>query len=165
MKTRLLTLTLLLVASFSSLATNYSLYLVRHAEKQADGTKDPALTRCGHIRAKQLAEMLKNIDIDIVYSTHYKRTMSTASPTATAKNLPIKQYAPNGLSQLVRVLKQKKQNALIVGHSNTTPQLLAELTESSVKPMTEKEYQHLFQVLVINGKMTVTDITQPLKCD
>lgn len=164
MKLACLTFIFLLITSFSSFSEDYSLYLVRHAEKQVDGSKDPELTRCGHIRAKQLAEMLKNIEIDIVYSTPYKRTMSTASPTAIAKQVSVKQYAPNGLTQLVRVLKQKKQSALIVGHSNTTPQLLSELTGKMHSPMTENEYQHLFQVAVNNGNITVTDITQPLQC-
>ncbi|NMP33019.1 histidine phosphatase family protein [Thalassotalea sp. M1531] len=148
----------------TSLAEDFTLYLVRHAEKQSD-RKDPSLTRCGMLRANQLAEMLKHIEINAVYSTHYKRTMATARPTANAKNVSVIQYAPNGLEQLVRTLKAKQQNALVVGHSNTTPQLVALLTGNNIVPMTEKEYQHFFQIQISGKKVTAVDITQPLRCN
>ena len=40
--------------------TALTLYLVRHAEKQSDGGRDPALTEAGQHRAQQLAGWLKD---------------------------------------------------------------------------------------------------------
>lgn len=164
MKFYAVALILSLVASFPSYSENYSLYLVRHAEKQVDGTKDPSLTRCGQDRAEQLAKMLTNVDIEVVYSTQYKRTMATASPTALTKNLTVEQYSPKQLTQFAQELKQLKQNALIVGHSNTTPQLTSLLINEKVASMTEQEYQHLFQVNIVGESIKLVKLTQPLNC-
>ena len=49
-------------------SNSYSIYLVRHAEKQMD-KDDPDLTQCGEFRAKQLASILENANIKNIYST------------------------------------------------------------------------------------------------
>jgi len=152
-----------LIFTNHAVANDYTLCLVRHAEKQTS-SKDPSLTACGIKRANQLAEIFTNISLEAIYSTSYKRTMATAKPTAKQKSVGIKQYAANGLPQLARLLKERKQDALIVGHSNTTPQLLSLITGEDVVPMSEKEYQHLFQVHVSENKTNVVKLTQPLRC-
>ena len=73
----IITSLLLIQPCFAS--DNFTLYLVRHAEKQAD-SKNPPLTQCGEERAKQLASLLSKAQIKSVYSTNYQRTMSTATP-------------------------------------------------------------------------------------
>ncbi|WP_448212580.1 SixA phosphatase family protein [Colwellia sp. MEBiC06753] len=145
-------------------AEQFTVYLTRHAEKQSEG-KDPNLTGCGQLRANQLAELFKNIELAAVYSTPYQRTLATAGPTANSKNIRLVQYAANGLSQLARTIKQNKQTVLVVGHSNTTPELLALLTGQASAPMTEQEYQHLYQLQFNHNEVVVTDITQPLRCN
>ena len=60
-----------LVPAFSA---DYTLYLVRHAEKQTD-TNDPSLTYCGQQRAIQLASLLSKTPIEQVYSTSYKLSL------------------------------------------------------------------------------------------
>jgi len=142
---------------------NFTLYLVRHAEKQAD-TKNPALTQCGKERAKQLATLLSTTNIESIYSTSYQRTMSTAAPLSNNQKLAIKHYDPRKLEQFALHLKQRKENALIVGHSNTTPQLTHLLTDKKIAPMSEKYYQDLYQVQFINGELSLTTLTQPYTC-
>ena len=144
-------------------APNYTIYLVRHAEKQ-QGSDNPHLTQCGKFRAMQLSQMLKNVELKKIYSTSYFRTLETATPTAELMGLGIKQYAPNGLLQLARQVKQDKENVLIVGHSNTTPELASVLLNHDVQKMTEVEYQHLFQIQVVGDQFTLTKLTQPLDC-
>jgi phosphohistidine phosphatase SixA len=142
---------------------NFTLYLVRHAEKQAD-TKNPPLTECGKERAKQLATLLSTANIKSIYSTSYQRTMSTAAPLSNKQKIAIKNYNPRQLEQFALHLKQRKENALIVGHSNTTPQLTQIISEQQVSPMSEKEYQNLYQVQYIDGSLTLTRLTQPYSC-
>jgi len=70
---------------------SFSIYLVRHAEKQAV-QDDPKLTPCGQLRAEQIATMLEHTQIKHVYSTAYQRTMATAAPFAKQQQLAIQEY-------------------------------------------------------------------------
>jgi broad specificity phosphatase PhoE len=142
---------------------NFTLYLVRHAEKQTE-SKNPQLTQCGRERAEQLATLLNLANIKSIYSTSYQRTMSTAAPLSSKKNIPIKNYDPRELEQFALHLKQQKENALIVGHSNTTPQLTQLLSNKTIAALSEKEFQTLYQVQLIDGQSFLTQLTQPLKC-
>ena len=47
----------------------FTLYLVRHAEKQSDGTRDPDLTMAGMDRAQNLASWLQDKDITDIWSS------------------------------------------------------------------------------------------------
>jgi len=166
----LLIATSLFSLTFSSLTIatpaddeHFTLYLTRHAEKQSDA-KDPDLTSCGRLRAFHLATTLKEAGLERIYSTSYTRTLNTASPAANQLKLPVKQYSPRGLGQLARELLSNKQNALIVGHSNTTPALLSEITGQKFEKIDESEFQMLFQVQIIADKKLVTVLRQPLTC-
>lgn len=143
---------------------SYSIYLVRHAEKQSE-QENPNLTSCGQMRAKQLAVILENVDIKAIYSTSYQRTLATATPTSQQKKLPIKHYSPRDLEQFALSLKQLKMNALVVGHSNTTPQLTSLLSGEEVDDIDEKQYQMLYQVQFSAGDSTLTVLKQPLVCE
>lgn len=153
-----------LILPISALATeSYTIYLVRHAEK-AKTKDDPSLTACGKERAKQLATMLSKAGIKKIYSSSYQRTRQTATPLAKAKNIAVQYYNPRHLPELAIQLQQRKENSLIVGHSNTTPQLVELLSKQTLNPLTENDYQHLYQVQFISGSSVVTLLKQPLIC-
>lgn len=152
-----------LLSSFSTIANNYSVYLVRHAEKVSD-SKNPPLTACGKARAEQLATLLSKTNIKHIYSTHYQRTMQTAQPLADQQQLAIKNYNPRYLEQLSLKLQQQKANTLVVGHSNTTPELATLLTKEAVAPLSEQDYQQLYQIQYIDEQVMLTLFQQPLSC-
>ena len=164
MKYLLLTPLLLLLILPVQAQDSFSLYLVRHAEKKAD-QENPKLALCGKLRAKQLAKLLSHTKIKKVYSTSYRRTMETATPFAQQQKLAIKQYSPAKLDQFAQQLLKQRENVLVVGHSNTTPQLAALLSEQDVASITEEEYSHLYQVQVSDSGKTLTLFSQPLTCD
>ena len=128
----------------------YTIYLVRHAEKEvsSDDPKDPNLTDCGQQRSQSIAEFLGKINLDMVYSTNYKRTMQTAEPTATQKNLEISQYNPRDLGAFATTLKELKQDVLVIGHSNTTPVLAGLLIGEDIPPIDETVYNQIYQVVI-----------------
>ncbi len=163
MKKILFVISLLLFSYHSFAADSYSIYLVRHAEKLA-GSKNLGLTHCGKSRAKLLASLLSKAHIAEVYSTSYQRTMQTARPLANLTKVAVKNYSPNHLEQFALQLKQRKVNALVVGHSNTTPILVEILTKEKIPLLTEHDYQYLYQVQVINEQPILTVFQQPLKC-
>jgi len=144
-------------------ADSYSIYLVRHAEKLTD-SKNPSLTACGKERAEQLASLLDKAGISAIYSTSYQRTMQTAAPLAKQQEMAIKNYNPRHLEQLSLQLKQKKESAIVVGHSNTTPMLTELLSKKKVAPLTEHDFQYLYQVQFTDKETTLTILQQPLEC-
>jgi 2,3-bisphosphoglycerate-dependent phosphoglycerate mutase len=155
---------LLLVALYffvlPTLATDsFSIYLVRHEEKQAV-LDDPKLTPCGQLRAEQIATMLEHTQIKHVYSTAYRRTVATAAPFAKQKQLTIQEYLPKKLSPFAQKLLKQKENVLVVGHSNTTPQLSALLSAFDVAALSEQQYRNLYQVQVSDHLFTQTLIYQ-----
>ena len=141
----------------------YTIYLVRHAEKQAE-QKNPPLTACGIKRAEQLATILEQANIKQVYSTQTLRTEQTAAPLAKQLSLGIISYSADDLSLFAQQVKNAQINTLIVGHSNTTPQLTALVASTPVADITEAEYQMLYQVHFQGNNAQLTLLKQPLVC-
>ena len=106
-------------------ATDYTLYLVRHAEKQ--GGDDPALTTEGGQRAVDLADRLEEAGIEKIWSSDFRRTRATAEPLAKRLGLDVVIYDANDLASLAEGLKSDGVTALVVGHSNTTHCLIQSL--------------------------------------
>ncbi|MCL1045893.1 histidine phosphatase family protein [Shewanella electrodiphila] len=101
-----------------------TIFLVRHAEKESGN--DPFLTAEGKIRAQNLSNLLQSVPLDAIYSTDYNRTQDTAKPTASVQSLTITSYNPRKLSDFATAIKANHhQRILIVGHSNTTPELVS----------------------------------------
>ena len=71
------------------------IYLTRHGEtewnieKRLQGRGDSPLTENGIQRAKELRDRIKNIDIDVIYSSPIKRALNTANILRGNKNIDI----------------------------------------------------------------------------
>jgi phosphohistidine phosphatase SixA len=141
---------------------DYTLYLVRHAEKQADKGKDPGLTEAGNYRSEQLAQWLQNKGIRKIWSSDYQRTRNTAGPLVSKLGLKISLYDPRDLPALANELLEDGNNALIVGHSNTTPDLTRLICQCDINDMDESEYDLLFVVSVSDGETKVEILRQSL---
>ena len=85
-----------------------SYILVRHAEK-VKGVKDPDLSKEGLERAKSLAYLLKDVKVDVIYSSDYKRTQQTALPVAKGQKLEVQSYDPRNLEGLIEEIEKKIQ--------------------------------------------------------
>ena len=128
----------------------FTIYLVRHAEKElsADNPKDPPLTQCGKQRAMSLEGFLADVDLDAVYSTYTIRTMTTAEPVAGSKGLKPQTYDGKSLQVFARFLLEKKEDALVVGHSNTTAALAGHLIGKELESIDESIYDRIYQVVI-----------------
>ena len=132
-------------------------YLIRHAEKENDGTKNPHLSKKGLERVEKLKTFFANKKIDAVYSTDYWRTKETAIPIAEINSLSIELYTPDFLKIDSLIKKDKHKNVLIVGHSNTTPFFVNEiLNESKYQLISEDVYNEIF-IVKVNRKEEVID--------
>lgn len=136
-------------------------YLVRHAEKQTSTgdmmDKDPGLTAMGITRAKELARVLKDAGIQYVYSSDYKRTKSTAQPIADLLGLEVQIYDPRKAEDLAIYLQSNPGRYLVVGHSNSTPNLVSLLGGEPGEPIDDAtEYDRLYTVVLQYEKEPVT---------
>ena len=125
-------------------------FLVRHAEKGYGS--DPTLTFQGVKRAQLLAHIFKELPLDAVFATEYKRTQETAQPAAREKGLEVELYEGDELTTFALRLRRKYrgQSVLVVGHSNTTPDLVNRLVADGVlERIDERDYSN-FYIVAIN---------------
>lgn len=128
-------------------AAEPTIFLVRHAEK-SDGTtgdpKDPELSQAGRARAESLAMMLKDAAITAVFVTELKRTQLTAEPLARAAKLEPIVVPAKETAAVVARLRETSGNVLVVGHSNTIPDIITALGASQPIALEDNEYDNLF---------------------
>lgn len=133
--------------------------LVRHAEKATDDPEDPNLSAIGRERAQRLAKELASTPLVAIYATEYRRTQQTAQPTADAHHLPISPYfskGPAAESAAQWKAAHARGAVLIVGHSNTVPDLVTALSGQTAAPMPDTEYDRLTRIHVdAAGKVRV----------
>jgi phosphohistidine phosphatase SixA len=141
--------------------SSFTIYLTRHAEKTNlnDGNKNPELTAYGHQRAANIAMILQGVNLQRIYSTDYLRTLQTAEPTALSLNLPITSYNPRKLKEFAESLLNAKQTVLVVGHSNTTPQLVNYLGGNGAS-IDELTYGDLYQ---LGFKVHKNGVSKPIQ--
>lgn len=144
----------LILAGFAGLARAADVvYLVRHAEKMADGTSDPKLSDEGKARVCNLQGFFADKGLTHVLSSDYHRTRDTATPLAKSLGLKVEEYDPKHQVVLAMMLKNKPGTYLIVGHSNTLPELSLVLGGDDIGPWGEQEYDRFFELRFTGGEV------------
>ena len=121
--------------------------LVRHAEKGMFPPSDPSLSEAGKQRAQALARMFASTPITAVYTTPYARTRETAAPlAAAAKVTPVEVEANDTYpAEIVkRVREQREGTFVVVGHSNTTRDVLRAFGITDAPEIADSEYDNLY---------------------
>ncbi len=117
---------------------------------------DPPLSTAGTERAHLLAELLRDAGITRIHTTDFVRTRATVQPLADQEGLEPVTYDANDLANLARRLEQMPGRHLVVGHSNTTPELVRRLGGDPRGPIASLEYDRLYIVtLTPDGASTV----------
>lgn len=141
---------------FESQATTTVIF-VRHAEKADAPAGDPGLSAAGQRRAAELARQMVDADVvpgvgvDAIYSTTLRRTVETAKPVADALNLQVMSYDASDTEAFLEnvVREYKGRIILVVGHSDTVPEMIANLGASkNVPPIAEDEYDNIYLVSI-----------------
>ena len=145
----------------------FTIYLVRHAEKDLTSNNggDPPLTPCGEQRSEKLSLLLSDVNLDAVYSTNYARTKNTALPTATAKGLKIQEYSAQDFEVLSKLLIKRKQDALVVGHSNTTGVLAGMLVGEELADIDLDTYNRVYQVVIHKKSSRLNLLHTAFRCN
>jgi phosphohistidine phosphatase SixA len=138
-----------------------TVFLVRHAEKADAPGPDPPLSERGRARAEALARLLQSAGVKAVYTSQFLRTRQTGEPLArrlgveaTAVPLSVKTSNPREVSEeSVRELTKRVEAhaggaVLIVGHSNSVPDVIRALGGDAVPKIDETAFDDLFVVTV-----------------
>ena len=140
--------------SFTLSFSQTTIFLVRHAEK-VDSSRDPDLSLDGKARAVRLMELLQDANVKAVYSTDYIRTRETARPLAEKRNLSVETYRPFDEAMVTGLKSSQAGNVLVVGHSNTIPDLVNKLIgETRYEQLADTEYSKLFVVTIDEDKVS-----------
>jgi broad specificity phosphatase PhoE len=152
--TRLGALTLLFTLSVCLPATNAfaqpTIFLVRHAERATISGRVPSdtgLSATGKARAKDLAQALADAKITAIYTTEYQRTRETAIPLGESFGIRPEVVAADDLRALIAKLRSARGNVLVIGHSNTLPQIINALGVTTRVTIAESDYDNLFLVV------------------
>jgi phosphohistidine phosphatase SixA len=145
-------------------ATTTTIVLIRHAEKQLGAIDDAPLTPQGELRAARVAVMFGDANafgrVQRIYVTDTRRSQQTAAGLAQRLNLkPVVVDAKSSSQELARGVLHENHGglALIVGHSNTVPRLVAALSEANDVPaIDDQEFDTMYVVTVPTiGKASV----------
>jgi phosphohistidine phosphatase SixA len=145
---------LILLFVTGTAAAQSTVFLVRHAER-ADGggaaggmsTNDPDLSAAGRTRAESLANLLKDAKITAVFTSEFKRTQQTAAPLAKALGIQAVQVPSKDSPSLVKRIKSATGNILVVGHSNTVPEVIKALGVKEAVTIGDQDFDNLFVLI------------------
>jgi broad specificity phosphatase PhoE len=134
-----------LLAAAAPARAQKAVILVRHAEKVDESDASP-LTAAGQDRARALARHLKTAGVKAIYVTQYKRTHLTAAPLAEALGLKPQAIDADDRQKLVDDIRKRHPHdvVLVVGHSNTVPEILRLLGNPETVTIAPAEHDNLF---------------------
>lgn len=135
-------------------ASTTTVFVMRHAEKAEAPPDDPLLSPAGEMRALALAEQFgrapKGQGLDTIFVSEFRRTQETVRPLANRLGIPVI-VVPAAEPKTVarRALDENRGGrVLIVGHSDTVPAIVKELSGDKVPEMSVTEYGILYVVAV-----------------
>jgi phosphohistidine phosphatase SixA len=132
-----------------------TIVIVRHAEKATDDPRDPSLSDAGQARAAALATALEGAEVGAIYATQFKRTRGTGELLAKKSGIgvTVRPIANPDAAAYAEALardvlaKEAGKTVVIIGHSNTVPELVKAFAGRSVPALTEEDYDRLFIVV------------------
>jgi phosphohistidine phosphatase SixA len=141
-----------------------TVFLVRHAEKADAPKEDPPLSEKGNLRSQELARMLEGAGVKAIYTSQYLRTKQTAEPLSKQLGLPItaislkmspsnpREVSEQSIAEITgKIYEHAGDAALVIGHSNTVPEVIKKLGGDVVPKIDEKRFDDLF-IVTVYGK-------------
>ena len=145
-----LLLALLPAAAFAQPAP-HPVYVMRHLNTPA-GEADPDLLPEGRAAAIALADLMETDQFQgarrpvAIYVSDFKRTRQTAAPTAARLALNVTVYDPRDTAGLLARVRAEAGPVLIIGHSNTVPDIIAALGGERPAPLVHADFGDLWIV-------------------
>jgi len=133
-------------------ASTTTVIVMRHAEKAALPAEDPPLSLAGEGRAQELAQVLgqapEEFRIQGIFVSEFRRTQDTVRPLANRLGVPVIVVPSADIALVVKRAREEYRGGrvLVVGHSNTVPQIVEDLSGVKVPAMSESEYGIVYVV-------------------
>jgi phosphohistidine phosphatase SixA len=122
-----------------------SYYVMRHLNTP-QGVNDPDLTAQGQANAARLASWFENDRPVAIYVSSTKRAQQTAAPLARALGITPKIYDPANTPALIQMVRAEPGTVLVVGHSNTVPDIVQQLGGVRPAPITHDQFGDIWHV-------------------
>lgn len=149
-----------------------TVFLVRHAEKADAPSQDPPLNDSGKARSQELARMLAGSGVKAIYTSQFLRARETAEPLAKQLGLTYapmsikmspsnpRQVSEQSITEITdKIYERAGDTVLVIGHSNTIPEVIRLLGGDVVPTIDEKKFDDLFVVTVYGrGKAKVVQM-------
>lgn len=114
---------------------------------QAESGDDPGLTETGRRDAQLLASWFGNSgQPNAIFVTRYRRSQETAAAVAARLGIHPIVYDPSNNDALVEAVKASGGTILVVGHSNTVPDIVERLGGARPAPIQHHEHGDIWRV-------------------
>jgi broad specificity phosphatase PhoE len=122
--------------------------LIRHADRDPVSA-DPPLNAKGIERAEELIHVLGRAGIRRIYRTHFLRSKQTAAPLA--EHLGVQPVVMDDVDAVVADIAAQPagRKVLVVGHTDTVPEIANRLTGKTIPPMHDSEFDNLYVCTVV----------------
>jgi phosphohistidine phosphatase SixA len=149
-----------------------TVYLIRHAERADEPRQDPPLTEKGNLRSQELTRILGDANVKAIITSQFLRTKQTGEPLSKKLNVPVtsislslnpanpRQIAEQSTAEVTnKILERAGESVLVIGHSNSIPDVIKMLGGDVVPVIDEKKFDDLFIVTVYaKGKAKVAHL-------
>jgi phosphohistidine phosphatase SixA len=149
-----------------------TVFLIRHAEEADAPPEDPPLNEKGILRARELSRMLAGAGVKAIYTSQFLRTKQTGEHLAKQLGVAVtplslkmspsnpRQVSEQSIAEIVnKIYERPGDAALVVGHSNTVPEVIKMLGGDVVPKIDEKRFDDLFIVTIYaKGKAKVVQM-------
>jgi broad specificity phosphatase PhoE len=122
-----------------------SYFVMRHLHTP-QGERDPDLTAEGRAAAGRLVQMFVRERPAVIYVSSWKRSQQTAAPLAARLGLTPIVYDPADTPGLVARVRAGPWPVLIVGHSNTVPDIVQQLGGTRPGDLTHPDFGDLWRI-------------------
>jgi phosphohistidine phosphatase SixA len=135
--------------------------LVRHAERAGGMAADVGLSDAGRCRAEVLTGMLADSGLSHIFTSEVARTQQTADPVGKKLGVRPEAIMAKDYDTWVKKLRAAAGVSLVVGHSNTLPEIIARLGAGTVAPIGDNDYDRMYVMTITGGNASVVLLHYP----
>jgi DNA-binding winged helix-turn-helix (wHTH) protein/phosphohistidine phosphatase SixA len=149
-----------------SLSNISQIYILRHTEKASLTEENPNLSEFGIKHANYWKRVLQFIKFDRVFTTDFLRNIETAEILSSDLSIKPEIYYPMSFDTVKFIKEIQGQKVLIIGHSNTIPDMVNRIIDETMyPPMSHKNYNLLYLITINengNTSSSVLHIEMPI---